>query len=308
MADLYGDNLVNEVIAKQNLDEDAAEFALQYFSYYFHNPSSGPLTIEQIPTYVTKFQEMTGTPVDGVLDEQVVKAMKTMPRCGCRDYNIISPFAFGDPPSWGVAEITYFIERYVGGLSQSDQDSLLTQAFGAWAEVTQRLRFRRVGTPTGANLVISTGRGRTDQFDGPSGTLAWAYLPPQSNFSGQLLMKFDLDETWILNAADRGILYLNVATHEIGHLLGLEHSQVPKALMAAYYSVGIVKPQSNDDIPRIQALYGQQTTPPAPPPPPPSPPPTPPGKVKIEILVEKYADIRINGKPVVPDFGLMSDG
>jgi matrix metalloproteinase-14 (membrane-inserted) len=295
---LYDTKLVRQLVKKQNVEDSAVEFALKYISYYFHNPAEGELTEDVVPEYVKHFQEMIGVEADGNLDSQVVKAMQTLPRCGCRDYSLIQPEAAGNAPRWGLPVLKYYVEKYVTGLSTTDQDDLIKMAFGAWNEVAQ-IAVTRVGSPNGANIIISNGRGQADQFDGPSGTLAWAYLPPQVNFTGQLLMRFDLDETWIKNSTDRGILYLNVATHEFGHLLGLEHSQVSKALMAPYYAVGITKPQQNDDIPRIQALYGAQVTPPPLPTPAPTPVPTPPpapGKVKVEIYVDSLSDIKINGK------------
>jgi len=294
MIDPSFNDLVKEVVSKQDLPDDSAEFAIKYFNYFFHNPSTGDMTIESIPEYVKQFQSLIGVEVTGNLDAQVVRAMKTMPRCGCRDYNLISPFAFGNAPKWGPGVIKYFIQRYVTGLSTNDQDDLLRMAFQSWADVAD-LAFERTTQQSGANIVISTGRGSADNFDGPSGTLAWAYLPPQAGFRGQLLMRFDIDETWIANKNDRGILYLNVAAHEFGHLLGLDHSKNSKALMAPYYSAAIAKPQQNDDVKRIQALYGAPTTPPPPPPPPP--PPSPPsGRIKIEIEVDSLDDVKINGK------------
>ena len=49
---------------------------------------------------------------------------------------------------------------------------------------------------------------------------------------------------------------LNVACHEFGHLLGLTHSKKPGALMAPYYNPFIATPQQDDDIVRVQKLYG----------------------------------------------------
>ena len=112
---------------------------------------------------------------------------------------------------------------------------------------------------------MSIGAGRRDQFDGPGGTLAWAQLPPGNSFNGQLLCRFDEAETWVLNRNQRGVLLVNVACHEIGHLLGLRHSNVQTALMAPFYSPGVTKPQLKDDVTRIQRLYGRPTGNPNPP-------------------------------------------
>ena len=118
------------------------------------------------------------------------------------------------------------------------------------------MRFTKVDHRRSANVVVDIGTGQSSHFDGPMGTLAWAYLPPKHNYDGQLLMKFDTDEVWIKDMGQQGTLLRNVAAHEIGHILGLGHSSVDTALMAPYYSADVFCPQE-DDITRIQNLYGK---------------------------------------------------
>ena len=105
-----------------------------------------------------------------------------------------------------------------------------------------------------ADIIVTTGKGVQHQFDGRGGTLAWAYMPQGKN--EKLLMRFDLDETWVADKTNRGILLSNVACHEFGHLLGLGHSKKSQALMAPYYNPFVSAPQADDDIPKIQKLYG----------------------------------------------------
>lgn len=72
---------------------------------------------------------------------------------------------------------------------------------------------------------------------------------------------------------------LQVAAHEFGHVLGLQHSHKPKTIMYEYYSFSYPLKLSEDDKQGIQYLYGAKpravapppTTPPPPPPPPPPP-------------------------------------
>jgi len=173
-----------------------------------------------------------------------------VPRCGCPDFNLSSNKKY-----WGHKSLTYYIANRDSDLKSEVWDSLILDAFNAWSDVTD-IDFKRIDRQGSSNIVINIGAGQDHHFDGPSGTLAWAYLPPRPNYTGQLVMKFDTDEIWS-DGSKAGTLLKNVAAHEIGHILGLSHSSKKGALMAPYYSAAVFEPQPIDDIPRIQELYGK---------------------------------------------------
>lgn len=223
-----------------------------YRQYYGHNS-------------VESFQRFAGLPATGQLDEDTAGVILT-PRCGLSDSLRVTAEA-----RWRRNRLRYYVDAFVDGIDQRTQHEILREAWRAWESVAD-VRLQQVGSAQEADIVISTGRGPRAGFDGPSGTLAWAQLPNGSD--QQLLMRFDLGEKWDAGQGS-GILLLNVACHEFGHLLGLDHSQVNGALMAPFYSRQISRPQSRDDIPRIQAYYGPPTAPPVVPPSPPTIPPQP---------------------------------
>ncbi len=181
-------------------------------------------------------------------DDYVTHVLAKGPRCGCIDAANLGE------SRWGLATVSWGVSSFPSGLSQDRVLQLYQQAFDSWSAVCG-LKFTRVAAAN-ANIVIGTGRGSRSNFDGPNGTLAWAYLPSGRNFTGRLEVRFDLDETWIDNPQARGILLLNVAAHEFGHAIGLSHNSVKNQLLNPYYAPAISKPQSYD-IQEIQTLYGK---------------------------------------------------
>lgn len=118
------------------------------------------------------------------------------------------------------------------------------------------MSFVQVYTSEDADLIIrwETGNhGDSYAFDGNGGVLAHAFFPPPLGgvFAGHL--HFDDDENWTIG--NTGIDLETVALHEIGHLLGIRHSEYSWATMYPYYT-GISRTLSSDDILAIGDLYG----------------------------------------------------
>lgn len=244
--------------------------AIGYFKRFGYLARTDSLTITDIKDAVYKFQRLFGLTEDGEIGPKVLAAIN-LPRCGCPEH--FTTEAREQLTKWGTNDLTYFIESRDTDLSKEVWDSTMQKAFDQISEVCN-LNFKQITNRATANIIVGTGRGRNNQFDGSSGTLAWAELPRNTLYKGQLQMKFDLDEIWVLQG--RGIRLLNVACHEFGHIAGLTHSQVKTALLAPFYSESVSKPQQNDDIPRLVSLYGKPKQTPDPiPEPDPEPDPNP---------------------------------
>lgn len=257
--------------SKPKQSPQAITFATDYLVFF------GYLTVEllknvsmdDIHAGIKLFQRYFGIKSDGVLTEETLRAMQT-PRCGCPDRldksngNHIEFLRAAEVSAekrdrWNKTGLTYAVENYVTGkISKTDQKRIFQEAFKAWDDVCG-LNIAETKNAAQADIVVTTGKGVQHQFDGRGGTLAWAYMPRGKN--EKLLMRFDLDETWLANKGERGILLSNVACHEFGHLLGLMHSDKNQALMAPYYNPFVGTPQQIDDIPRIQKLYGENQNP-----------------------------------------------
>ncbi len=185
------------------------------------------------------------------------------------DYQAIS--------AWDKSQITY---AFAGGTDQLPGDTefnLIDRAFALW-DAQIPLTITRGTDPASADIVISWevgDHGDGDPFDGPGDVLAHASFPNPYDKS-QVFLHFDDDEQWV-DSDSQDVDLETVAAHEIGHTLGLAHSDDPQALMFPSYS-GPHRSLSQDDIAGIQSIYGvssaQDPAPQAPPqgatPPPPS--------------------------------------
>lgn len=123
------------------------------------------------------------------------------------------------------------------------------KAFQTWQQNTH-FTFSRV--QGNADLTIGFFRGEHGDgasFDGPGRTIAHAFAPQIGMFH------YDSDERWSIGAVPGANDLETVALHEIGHLLGLGHSEDESAIMFPTLDLGTTKGLGQDDINGINALY-----------------------------------------------------
>ncbi|KAG5834936.1 hypothetical protein ANANG_G00266830 [Anguilla anguilla] len=172
-----------------------------------------------------------------------VSELWSRPRCGVPDYPAQKRgvatgrqrhkrfVLFGG--RWDKTDLTYKIVRFPWQMSNDKVRSILREANQVWSDVTP-LTFTEVSHGR-ADIIIDFTRywhGDSLPFDGPGGILAHAFFP-RTHREGDI--HFDYDETWTVGNSI-GTNLLQVAAHEFGHVLGLQHSQVPGAVMSPFYS------------------------------------------------------------------------
>ncbi|XP_004452920.1 matrilysin [Dasypus novemcinctus] len=202
-----------------------------------------------------EMQKFFGLPLTGTLNFRILKIMQK-PRCGVPD---VAKFSlFPENPKWTSKVVTYRIISYTRDLPRVTVDQLVAKALNLWSkEIPVSFKKVRWGT---ADIMVGFARGAHGDyypFDGPGNTLAHAFAPGPG-LGGDA--HFDEDERWS-DGSGLGINFLYVATHELGHSLGLDHSSDPNAVMYPMYGDG--EPQdfklSQDDIEGIQKIYGKRS-------------------------------------------------
>ncbi|XP_038619255.1 stromelysin-3 isoform X1 [Tachyglossus aculeatus] len=192
---------------------------------------------------------------------------RSPPRCGVPDVpNGLNPrnrqkrFVLSGG-RWEKTNLTYRIIRFPWQLVKATVRQTIAEALQVWSEVTP-LTFTEVQDGR-ADIMIDFTRfwhGDTLPFDGPGGILAHAFFP-KTHREGDV--HFDYDETWTVRS-DLGTDLLQVAAHEFGHVLGLQHTPVAKSLMSPFYTFRYPLRLSQDDRRGIQHLYGPRGPTPAP--------------------------------------------
>ena len=199
---------------------------------------------------IKAYQTQHGIPVTGLIDAPTRRLMDA-PRCGLPDTST-APYKLAS--KWGKTKLTYTFLSQSSDLPKTQLDAALANAKSRWEDVADLTLTLVPKSPSDITVSffakMDHGPGFND-FDGPSNVLAWGHYPE----NGRLY--FDEDETWseALPIPSGSIDLQTVATHEFGHVLGLDHSNDTTAVMYAYYT-GARRELSADDIDGIRKHYG----------------------------------------------------
>ncbi len=162
----------------------------------------------------------------------------------------------GATVTWSIATANYPSDPFKFDTSIGDARfiAVIRDAFDAWERVTN-INFVEVSDSSTVDIRLGY-----QNIDGPSGTLGEALRYYIGSELVESFIAFDSEENWNVNfgEASWGISAYWTALHEIGHAIGIDHSDDSGAIMYAFYNNAQFLTQ--DDIDAAQAIYGASVT------------------------------------------------
>jgi hypothetical protein len=205
-----------------------------------------------------------GTP--GVLDA-ATRDLMAAPRCGMPDLFGRPSVNFRAVCAWDRRWLSYQFGRpgasaMTTDVSQGVAINAIRRALSTWERAGVGLTFRVItggDIPLDADIRIEWRPAADPDYSMVGNVVAHADYPPgcwavTSGYPKPL--HFDDGETWVDGAVAGGFDIESVALHELGHLLGLDHSDVAGTVMWPYvYSNWTLRTLQPDDLAGIRSLY-----------------------------------------------------
>ena len=242
---------------------DNIDFLSRYGYYQAPDPQVGRNAIEEdLSMSLKRLQRFANIPETGVMDEQTRKFMNT-PRCGVPDFgpsdNARRKRRFVlQGSTWKKRKLSWRLTNNNNdGLTRKQVRDTIRQAFGKWQAVAN-LNFYEIYSAE-ADIMLSFMSGYHGDylpFDRWTKEIAHAFFP-YKNFGRSGDVHYNDDKTFTLATAS-GYNLLWITVHELGHSLGLDHSNVKGSIMHPEYPgyLGDDFKLKYDDIVGIQSIYG----------------------------------------------------
>jgi hypothetical protein len=207
---------------------------------------------------LTEFQRRYNVGTPGILDAPTRDFMAE-PKCAVPDLLPgPSPF-FSTRCAWSRRTLTYAFGNLSDDVRENVARNAVRRAFRTWAAAGVGLSFTLVAENENPDIFVEWRPAADPDLSMVGGTLAHADFPPGCSILGGIIplpCHFDDSEhTWV-DGASGGFDIETVTLHEIGHLLGLMHTDVSGSVMfPTVRENSTLRRLQSDDLAGIRALY-----------------------------------------------------
>ncbi|KAL2238586.1 UNVERIFIED_CONTAM: Metalloendoproteinase 1 [Sesamum indicum] len=217
---------------------------------------------DKLELAIKRYQTFFKLTVNRIMDDNTVTQM-SRPRCGVPDFNLntsnelflqiptsASHYTFlPNKPTWPRTKrnLTYSFPV----IARRDVYPAIEHATELWAFFSS-FKFSYTQNYDRADIKISFQYGNHGDgypFDGRGGILGHA-LPPTIG-----ILHYDADENWVNGETPGAFDLQTIGLHELGHILGLGHTNDVRAIMYPNMDPGVRKVLGQDDMDGIKALY-----------------------------------------------------
>ena len=251
-------------LTRKNATSEGLSHVQEYlvrFGYLKHNSYTGDRLDDATSEALSKFQERFRLERTGLFDENTRNQMGVS-RCGLPDMR--SGIEFSTKCCWNRRNLTFAFNNGTNDISGTGEFQAVRNAFQTWAAVIP-FTFTEVNANQNPDVLIDWRPANDPDQSMVGGVIAHSDFPPGCSVivpqnTLPLPLHFDDSEnTWVTGAVVGALDVASVALHEIGHILGLQHSTVPGAVMwPSISSNAVLQVLTQDDINGVQSCYGRR--------------------------------------------------
>jgi hypothetical protein len=234
----------------------AVQDFLARFGYLRANTFSDAQLDDPTAEALARYQRRHGLAPTGAFDDRTRESMTTH-RCGMADLD--NGVAFVTRCSWPNPNLTFAFEDGTNDVAGAGEFQAVRNALATWAAAAP-LTFTEVGRSQNPDVAIDWRPANDPDHSMVGGVLAHADFPPGCGVITNALPKpvhfDDSEHQWVVGAVVNGFDVETVGLHELGHILGLQHSDVAGSVMFPTVSSNFTKRAlTADDLAGIRQLY-----------------------------------------------------
>jgi hypothetical protein len=269
----YDVEVIREAPDLESGAEDSSLVEVQNFLKHYGYLDYAALTQDETPESgrldnvtvlaLTEFQRRYNVGTPGTLDAATREFM-AQDRCGLPDPQAESSPFFSTRCAWNRRNLTYAFGNLSTDVANDVVRNAVRRAFNTWTAAGVGLSFSEVAGNANPDIFVEWRQANDPDHSMVGGILAHADFPPgctvvinPPNGTPPTPLHFDDQEhAWVDGAVANSFDIETVALHEIGHCLGLQHTNVSGSVMFPSVSSNFtLRALQADDNAGIRALY-----------------------------------------------------